>query len=83
MASSFHAHMVEAVKDPLRPSKCRLRLSPSHLVHHITALISIKYCSYGIKQQQTNYDTQYGIPSYGQPNQAQASMVIVTNSSLG
>ena len=29
-------------------------LSPSHLKHHITAMILLKYCRYGIKQQETN-----------------------------
>ena len=31
-----------------------LGFSPSHLIHHITDMIELKYCCYGIKQQQTN-----------------------------
>ena len=36
---SYHAYMVWKVKDPLSQWKRRLRLSPSHLIHHITTMI--------------------------------------------
>ena len=36
---SYHAYMVWEVKDPLSRLKCRLGLSPSHLMHDITAMI--------------------------------------------
>ena len=37
---SYHAYMVWEVKDPLG-QKYRLELSPSHLIHHITAMIEL------------------------------------------
>ena len=52
--------MVWEVKDPLSRQKSRLRLSPSHLIHHITAIIKLKYCCYGVKQQQTNNKQSLG-----------------------
>ena len=35
----YDAYMVWEVKDLLSRKKCRLRLSPSHLIHHITTMI--------------------------------------------
>ena len=43
---SYHACMVWEVNDPLSREKCRLRVSPSHIIHHITTMIYLEYWCY-------------------------------------
>ena len=43
-------------RSTLQSFKCRLGLSPSHLIYHITLMIKLKYCCYGVKQQTNKTD---------------------------
>ena len=43
--------MVWEAKDTFSRKKSRLGISP-HLIHDITAMIQLKYCCYGLKQQE-------------------------------
>ena len=52
--------MVCEVKDPLSRQKCGLGLSSSHLVHHITAMIYLKYCGHMAENKKTKQQQKTG-----------------------